>query len=488
MKHLFLYFISILYFSIGLCQNQANIWYFGDHAGIQFNSGSPTSLTNGAIGFENNFNYAGINVNYSEGTSAISDSLGNLLFYSDGQKIWNQNHQIMYNGDSLMGNFSSTQSSIIVPKPNSSRYFYVFTVDDQNESQLKYGFRYSIVDICLDNGFGGVISTQKNILLLDTVAEKVAAVKHSNGIDYWIVTHKLYSDKFYAYLLTENGISDTVISQIGSIHPYAQGQLKISPNGEKLALSANQHYIPPYYLELFDFNKTTGHVFNPISLVSPYNLPVFGIEFSPDNSKLYCVYSGTNPQGMGIVQYNINAGTESNINNSMNIVYNTTSAIALRALQLGPNGKIYQVSANNPKYLLSINYPNNYGISCNVQDSAVYLNGKRGSIGLPSFISDFAYHNNDYKCFNSISEVNIYNSLKNYPNPFNKQTIIESQTFLKNACLKITNIYGITLKELNNINGEKITLERENLPSGIFYLQLFQNNRLIASTKLIITD
>lgn len=52
----------------------------------------------------------------------------------------------------------STQSSIIIPQPASSEYFYVFTVDDYFEDALRHGLSYSVVDICLDNGFGGVMS------------------------------------------------------------------------------------------------------------------------------------------------------------------------------------------------------------------------------------------------------------------------------------------------------------------------------------------
>src|SRR6267142_6834319 len=81
-------------------QRQGNVWYFGDHAGVSFNSGIPVALTDGAT-FNTN--------QYSEGTTAISDSAGNLLFYSNGQKLWNRNNQVMPNGDSLLGNFSSTQ-------------------------------------------------------------------------------------------------------------------------------------------------------------------------------------------------------------------------------------------------------------------------------------------------------------------------------------------------------------------------------------------
>ena len=105
-------------------------------------------------------------------------------------EVWNKNHQVMPNGNGLLGNFSSTQSSLIVAQPGSSRYFYIFTTDDFYEDGLQYGFRYSVVDICFDNGLGDVLSDQKNIKLLDTVAEKLTAVKHINGNDFWIIVHK----------------------------------------------------------------------------------------------------------------------------------------------------------------------------------------------------------------------------------------------------------------------------------------------------------
>ena len=134
---------------LSTAQKQGNIWYFGDHAGLDFNSGVPVPLTNGQT-----YSPDGTLI---EGSAVISDSSGSLLFYTNGNKLWNKNQHVMPHGDSLLSDFSSTQAALIVPKPGSSRYFYVFTVDDFYEDNLKYGFRYSIVDICLDSGLGDVM-------------------------------------------------------------------------------------------------------------------------------------------------------------------------------------------------------------------------------------------------------------------------------------------------------------------------------------------
>lgn len=172
--------LSLILFSLlSYSQKQGNIWYFGNHAGLNFNYSPPVVLTDGAT-----YN-APVELN-SEGTAVICDSSGSLLFYTNGEKVWDKNHQVMPNGDGLLSNLSSTQAALILPQPGNNQYYYVFTTDDFDVNSLKYGFRYSVVDMCLNNETGDV-TMEKNILLLDTVAEKLTAVKHENGIDYWVI-------------------------------------------------------------------------------------------------------------------------------------------------------------------------------------------------------------------------------------------------------------------------------------------------------------
>lgn len=466
MKKLLLILFLLYSFNI-FCQKQGNIWYFGANAGVDFNTGSPIALLDG-LSLDNN--------GYSEGTSVISDSSGSLLFYTNGQKLWNKNHQVMPNGSNLFGNFSSTQSSIIVPKPNSSQFFYVFTVDDIWENQLQYGFRYSIVDICLDNGLGDISEMQKNILLLDTVAEKVAATKHSNGTDYWIITHKLYSDAFYTYLLTNNGIADTIVSHIGSVHINAQGQMKVSPNGNKIALAASQAWAFPSCFELFDFDNSTGIVSNHISLTSP-GVIVYGVEFSPNNLNLYASVGSSSPLKSGIIEYDLSSGDSVVINNSVTVVHLTTSVLALRGLQLGPDDKIYRVEDWSGKYLQVINSPDSFGLSCNFQDSAIYLGGKHGDIGLPTFISNYSYSNTIFNCTSNINEYNTSKEILVFPNPTSGKFIVKSKGIGK---IEVFNIKGTQIyfgKE------KEIDLSQES--NGIYFIKVITDKQTITK-KLII--
>ena len=99
---------------------------------------------------------------------------------------------------------------------------------------------------------------------MENAGEKLAVTQHANGIDYWLVAHKQFSNAFYAYLISATGISEPVVSEIGTIHGDvarnddwdAIGQMKISPNGKKLALVMENR--SPDVIELFDFDNSSG--------------------------------------------------------------------------------------------------------------------------------------------------------------------------------------------------------------------------------------
>ncbi len=87
-----------------------------------------------------------------------------------------------------------------------------------------------------------------------------------------------------------------------------------------------------------------------------------------------------------------------------------------------------------------------------------------------------------------ILENNIALTISVSPNPFCSSTILQSDKILKGATLKIFNLYGQLVKQINNISGQTVTLHRENLPCGLYYLRLIEDNEVNTTYKLIITD
>ncbi|MFN0202742.1 MAG: YncE family protein, partial [Bacteroidia bacterium] len=352
----------------------ATVWHFGRNAGIDFSTGT-------AVAIQGPFST-------DEGVATISDENGNLLFSTDGVSIYNKNLALLQNGTGLWGDVSSTQSGVIVPNPANSQQYYVFTTGAEvgaNTGSVYDGVAYSLVDMSLNNGLGAVVNGQKNIQLLRPATEKVTAVKHCNGTDYWVICHAWNSDAFYAYKISAAGVSAPVITQIGSVHKNwdgtgknleSIGYLKASPNGKRIAAAICNR--PNNDVEVFDFDNVTGVLSNP--LLIPTAGFAYGLAFSPDNQKLYVSFLFED-----IFQYDL---TAPNVAASVYTVVSNPSK-SWGAIQLAPDGKMY-VASWQATALSIIHNPNQVGSACNfVQNGFPLLAGTFSSLGLPNFIDDF---------------------------------------------------------------------------------------------------
>jgi len=352
--------------SVQAQSREGNIWYFGGKAGIDFKSGSPVALTDSEMG-------------QYEGCAVISTSEGNLRFYTNGMMVWNKNHLPMPNGTGLVGDSSSTQAAIIVPKPESSDIYYIFTVDAFARAN---GLAYSTVDMTLNDGLGDI--AVKNVPLWTPTAEKITAIRHRNQVDFWVISHGVNNNTFHAYLVTQSGVNATpVVSHSGSIHKVDKigdttdrgsvGYLKASPNGNRLALAVSTQ---EGLFEIFDFDNETGNVSNPIQLAG-YEYP-YGVEFSADGTKLYgsLIYKG-------IYQFDLQA---IDIQESVQLVGSSSSNLG--ALQIAPDGNIY-VARFDYGYLGVINNPNRLGGDSHYVDDGFYLEGRNSKYGLPTVFESF---------------------------------------------------------------------------------------------------
>ena len=358
---------SIL-FTVNLFSQQHNIWYFGQNAGITFNSGSPVALTNGVL-------------STTEGVATISNASGNLLFYTDGVTVYNRNHVVMTNGTGLFGDASSTQSAIIVQQPGASNIYYIFTSDNDVGPN---GICYSIVDMSLSSGLGAV--TVKNFNLVSQSCEKLCAIRHCNNQDMWVVSHDWNSNIYRTWCVTSGGVNIYAWA-LGNVIPSgitqsAYGQMKASFDGEKIATC--------YYgfgngtgtnrIEICDFDKSTGFVSN--CQVLSTEIGIYGCEFSPNGNILYASTNG----GI-LLQWNLSSGILATIQATRRVVANTGPFMG--SLQIAPDNKIYL--ARNQTSLSVINNPNIYGIGCGYSDLSIPLLGRSSRMGLPNFAPEYIY-------------------------------------------------------------------------------------------------
>lgn len=456
-------------------------WYFGDFAGLDFTSGTAVADTNGQI-------------STLESTAAISDTNGILqCYFGFGYQtnydwcIYNREHKTMPNGCGLgNGNSTPNDCAVFIPKPGDDSTYYLFTVDGW-ENQFMRGLRWHEIDMRQDSGRGDVVS-QDNVLFAP-VCEQLAATRHANGCDYWVLAHERSNANFLAYKVTANGIDTVpVISTIGTdyslpeaLHwPCSGSALKFTPNGSIVAARVYWCWVItgiPEDIELFQFDNATGVLSNCINL--PTNIVVTGIGFSSDNTKLY-FEDGDSIARM--FQWDLSIYDSLSIVNSKTDIHQSPFTIALD-FALGIDNKLYLSNEflqgiANPPFLSTIENPNASAANVIVLEGSVSTGSRGVSQGLPTMVSSFESNTMYSSCFVGVSENITPFQAPFYPNPANEFLHIASNF----ETVKLFNLLGEII--LQNKNQKNINIK--NVPNGIYILQLINTKKQISTYKLII--
>ena len=347
----------------GVSNQTSNQWYFGEQAGIEF--------TNGPIAI--------LDANQQdaqEGCATISDVNGDLLFYTNGYTVWNKEHDVMVNGDTIGGDEQSAQNSLIMPFANDQTMFYIFTTE-QVYGDDEYALRYSIVDMKEDAARGKVIV--KNVKLMDNSTERIAGSGFT-GNDL-IVAHEFGNNTFRAYQTGPAGLSGAIFSPSGEVHEFMQelsatGYMKISPTLNQIAVNipgTNQ-------VEILDINQ--GEISNP-RLIDTGENDLYGMEFSPGGLRLYLT---TSSGASKLIQYDLDslnsADPAGDIEATKFDGYPQGSNYG--ALQLGPDGTIY-MAVDNSGMLGTINTPDGNDAGASFNAAGFDLSGRTSRLGLPNF-------------------------------------------------------------------------------------------------------
>ncbi|NOQ73309.1 MAG: hypothetical protein GQ574_14990 [Crocinitomix sp.] len=372
MKLIIVLIIVIAPFGVTFAQNQfANHWHLGEGVHVDFSLGGPfvDDITS---------------MNTFESTISYANDDGELLFYSNGGrillaessegKIWNRNHEVMPNGNlcDSCGCQSTWNGGVVIPDFDNSDLYHIYMTDCLENlysyPELHAGLRRTTIDMSLDGGLGDVVEMGVPIYgdSLSPMGEGIAATRHQNGTDYWIITHASHfpvSDTFYVFLLTDAGISDPIIQAIGASGEYG---IEISPDGKKLTFGN----------VLYNFDIGTGLISSAV------DIDVFptGQSFSPNSELLYI------GDCQGLYQFDLNA---LDVLASRTTIYENADSTSCQfgALQVGPNCKIYVVIHDKP-YFGVINSPNALGLDCDyINNQLAYSPELISNLVYPSYIN-----------------------------------------------------------------------------------------------------
>lgn len=377
--------MTLLTFGV-FSQNETANWYFGNGAGISFNNGVRTILNDGAMVAP-------------AGCSSISDKNGNLMFYTNGQTIWNRNHQIMDNGDGMSGQIDMTQNSIIVPNPDDENIYYLFTLRQEIGNTFHRGVYYSTIEFSAAYPLGHV-TDEKNIQLVNASSERITAIYMPEVNAYKVITFSKQPytlifgvpvpqnqeiDTFCYFDVTGSGVSFSTLQTAQYPTVSSAGAMKISPNGQYLAIADNeQSRIFIYTVDLASETISYLKFINTGLFGAPTLFP-YGVEFSPDSNVIYFSNNYTS-----IYQFH-HTSTADVVDK---LYLGNPSPFKYGSLQLAMDGKIYIAvfadDGSSPPYLSVINYPDKTTPEeCGFEKLTISL-GSNGSFrGLPNFVQSY---------------------------------------------------------------------------------------------------
>lgn len=380
MRFVSLFFMLVC--NLLIAQNQNNTWLFGTFLGMKFNAGKMTVLKDKAS-----------NMYASSACASISNpNTGNLLFYTNGNNVWDKNNQQMPNGD-LSLNIGFSPFCLIVPASTNS-YFIFYT----NQSDQIY---YALVDMKLNNGNGDLLYKDK--LLAGEMDLQFTAVKMFNDQGHWLITHKKGTNQFHSYAITRNQISATpVISAQGSSTfqntSFYYGKMITDLRGTKLAYTFYDSDINNSLgcvTEEFLIDKKCGTLTLHKQVLNDFRNTFPRMSFICYDSSakfLYTSYYMSSDQS-SLYQYNMQQN-----NPGESKVLLSTSAEIIGNMQLGGDGKIYVASSENRTYTSRVSIiakPWLSGAACQFQQNVLQLSSAPflGSIGVehfPTFVSDIS--------------------------------------------------------------------------------------------------
>jgi gliding motility-associated-like protein len=370
-----------------LAQKQNNNWLFGTWLGMTFNSGQMQVIPDKASGMNSPYRSA-----------VISDSkTGQLLCYTNGQKVWNKNNKVMPNG--VLSSVVSP-TSLIVPSAANSMQYYIFYTD--NISTIFY----ALVDMKLDNGLGNVIF--KDSILGVGMDLQITGVRQEYGKGHWLITHKKGTADFAVFALNNKGLNKTpIVSLTGTATfisgNYTYGNLVTNNEGTKLiytfSIMPSQGQFMDAITEVYDINKACGTISAIIRLfprLTGISDMLGSACFDPTSKFVYTTASNANA-AYSVEQYDLSDPDP----NSTRETIGGTDFDSFGDIKLAPDGRIYITISDYGSATSEIDViknPSVKGRDCNFFHRAIQLS-KRPFLGsiyaeyFPNMIQDISKEN-----------------------------------------------------------------------------------------------
>jgi hypothetical protein len=487
---------AFLFFSIALPGQSKHdyIWLFGYPPNIEQDSFGGTKLDFNATPREVTFFETPLNLLQS---TMISDLSGDFIFYTNGCEIRNRFHQIIENGDSINpgrvhNNYCShgyprTQGLLMLPQPGDEDIYFLFHLR-VNDQLVTTDLMFTIMDAAAANDSGAVL--QKNILLFqDTLVDQLTAVKHANGRDWWIIVPKVASNRHFVFLFSSAGVEGPWMQDVGQPWTFEtwSGQACFSPDGQKY-IRMN----PFNGLHIYDFDRCTGTLSNPLAIDFPDNEVGFassgGVSVSPNNRFLYVSFFTF------VYQFDLYAANIAASRQTVAVYDGFMSPLWTTFYQhaSGPDGKIYITANNSVNRLHIIHRPNEPGEACDLEQHGLRLAGLH-AFAAPNFPHFRLWDVEGSLCDTlgidapvSVREERAPFDVRLFPNPADDRVILLFEGPAQGpVTLLVFNAMGQLALKRTFAHAGRHEIGLQGLPAGVYFAQVVMDSGERRGFKLV---
>ena len=433
---------------------------------------------------------------FTAGHSSISDSLGNLLLYSNGFHIFNKVGGYLDKGDTLVphyyfdiqsGSSFLSQTSIFLPMDSNIYYFITPTFSDlryddcHNNSGNCYFdlLLYNVVDMNANGGAGKVIKRMQPLMENANLRKtQMMACKHGNGTDWWLLKNEGDNGDVHTFLVTKDSIYDKGLQSFANPTWGAwdiRGQSTFNSDGSMFATTS--HGGSSGLIFIANFDRCYGMLSNPRTIQMPsysQHLPwdtsimerlAVGLAFSPNSQFLYVISQ------CNIHQFDLSDNSWYHVS-GLDTIPNKFQEY--ETCYMGPDNRIYIGNFGGlSKQMSRIDNPDVKGAGCAFCPRCLRLDslGSTAYVGTPPCMPNYSL--GAKTCWPLSNEQLILNNEQwaLYPNPVNAILYIKNA---KGKVKKLYNLYGQLL-----ISTAKEEMDISGLPKGLYFLSCEQQTQKV---------
>lgn len=318
-------------------------------------------------------------------------------------------------------------------------------------------------------------STVSNPLLGNLVEFEYS---NSTNTLYGLLKHNANNVKYLASINTSTAVATIISNPIPGSATF-QGKSAIYESGNTYSFISTSN-------SLYSINTSNGNILSNPTLQLSSSEFIQNIHYNNSNGILYGLLINNNLQKYFLVSINTSTGVLTKIGSGGPLFSNNGSST---------------IDEQNQQYicLYSSSIIGGYGVATIDMTTGDILHNKLiTSFSTHDNFLNVAYDNVQHKLYAmhwddfieplGINSLTPNSSIKFFPNPLTSQTVLETDRHLENATLTIYNSLGQQVRQVNNISGNTVTIHRDNLLSGLYSLQIRQDNQTVATEKLLITD